>query len=116
MKLVSRQRPGRHQAPVRIHRMHLERSVRPEAPDLIARHLGHRMLGLFATREYLDARGLPEVGTGLAGQDVVVYDSSFGNGSRDRLFGETFERAHVALQNKTGLMLTQAVAAGMGVG
>ena len=92
------------------------RSVRPEAPDLIARHLGHRMLGLFATREYLDARGLPEVGTGLAGQDVVVYDSSFGNGSRDRLCGESFERAHVALETNTGLMLTQAVAAGLGIG
>jgi DNA-binding transcriptional LysR family regulator len=91
------------------------RSVRPEAPDLIARHLGHRMLGLFATREYLDAHGLPEVGTGLAGQDVVVYDGSFG-GNRDRLCGESFERAHVALETNTGLMLTQAVAAGLGIG
>jgi DNA-binding transcriptional LysR family regulator len=82
------------------------RSVRPEAPDLIVRHLGQRTLGLYATREYLDARGLPEAGTGLAGHDIVVYDRSFGRYSRDVLCGEPARGAHMALEANTGMMLT----------
>ncbi|MEJ8824848.1 hypothetical protein WKW80_22920 [Variovorax humicola] len=52
------------------------RPVRPDAPDLIVRHLGQRAVGLYASREYLEVRGVPEAGTGLAGHDIVVYDSS----------------------------------------
>jgi DNA-binding transcriptional LysR family regulator len=92
------------------------RPVRPDAPDLIVRHLGQRAVGLYATREYLDARGLPEAGTGLAGHDIVVYESTVGGTRRDVLCGEPAEGAHVALETNTGMMLTQAVAAGLGIG
>ena len=92
------------------------RSVRPEAPDLIARHLGQRTLGLYASREYLAARGVLEAGTAFAGHDIVVYDRDLGDFRRTVLCGETAEAAHVALEVNTGLMLAHAVAAGVGLG
>ncbi len=92
------------------------RPVRPEAPDLITRHLGQRTIGLYAAREYIDARGQPEVGTGLTGHDIVVYDSSVGGTRRDALCGEPAERARVALETNTTMLLAQAVAEGLGIG
>ena len=92
------------------------RPVRPEAPDLIARHLGRRTIGLYAAREYIDACGQPEAGTGLAGHDIVVYDSSVGGTRRDALCGEPAENARVALETSTALLLAQAVAEGLGIG
>ena len=92
------------------------RSVRPEAPDLIARHLGRRAVGIYASREYVAQRGKPEPGTGLAGHDVVVYDRDIGVYRRDLLCGEPTHAARIALEANTGTMLTQAVAAGLGIG
>ncbi len=92
------------------------RPVRPEAPDLITRHLGQRTIGLYAAREYIDARGQPIAGTGLAGHDIVVYDSSVGGTRRDVLCGEPVEGARVTLETNTTMLLAQAVAAGLGIG
>jgi DNA-binding transcriptional LysR family regulator len=84
------------------------RPVRPDAPDLIVRHLGQRAVGLCASREYLDVRGVPEAGTGLAGHDIVVYDSSIGGTRRDVLCGEPAGGAHVALAINTGMTKTSS--------
>jgi len=92
------------------------RSVRPDAPDLIARHLGRRAVGLYASRDYLAQRGMPEPGNGLAGHDIVVYDREIPGASRELLCQEPVQAARIVLEANTGMMLTQAVAAGLGIG
>jgi DNA-binding transcriptional LysR family regulator len=92
------------------------RSVRPTEPDLIVRHLGRRRLGLYAASDYLAARGVPERGTGLAGHDTVIYAPEVYPGQRDFLCTEPVDAARVALEVNTGMMMAEAVAAGIGIG
>lgn len=91
------------------------RSVRPESPDLITRHLARRSTGLFASREYLAKRGPPTLGSGFAGHDVVVYTPDIGR-ARDSLCGEPIGTARLAVEANTGMMLAQALSAGLGIG
>jgi DNA-binding transcriptional LysR family regulator len=92
------------------------RSVRPEAPDLIARHLGERALGLYASADYLAQRGTPEPGNGLAGHDIVVYERGIRGASHEQLCQEPTYAARAVLEVNSGMMLSQAVAAGLGIG
>ncbi|MCK9685363.1 LysR family transcriptional regulator [Scleromatobacter humisilvae] len=92
------------------------RSVRPEAPDLIARHLGQRAVGLYASADYLARRSLPEPGNGLAGHDIVVYDRGIRGASREQLCQEPTHAASAVLEVNSGMMLGHAVAAGLGIG
>jgi len=92
------------------------RSVRPESPDLITRHLGRRAVGLYASVDYLAQRGMPEPGNGLARHDIVVYGREIRGASRELLCREPAHAARVALEVNSGMMMSQAVAAGLGIG
>ncbi len=92
------------------------RSVRPEAPDLIARHLGERAVGLYASTDYLAQRGMPEPGNGLAGHDIVVYERGIRGASHEQLCQEPTYAARAVLEVNSGMMLGHAVAAGLGIG
>ncbi|TAL54938.1 LysR family transcriptional regulator [Pandoraea sp.] len=92
------------------------RSVRPDSPDLITRHLGRRATGLYAARHYLASRGEPARGTALAGHDVVLYQQAIVPYRNDVLCGESSANARVALEVSSGLMLMHAVRTGLGIG
>lgn len=92
------------------------RPVRPNNPDLIARHLTRREVGLYASRGYLDTRGEPVPGTALAGHDVVIYQRSIAPYQSENLCNEPIGNARVALEVNSGMMMTQAVCAGLGIG
>lgn len=92
------------------------RTVRPTSPDLISRHLARRTLGLYASRGYLEQRGLPTPGNALAGHDIVIYQASVAPRHGDKICGEPVANARVAMEVNTGLMLHEAVRAGLGIG
>lgn len=92
------------------------RTLRPTSPDLISRHLTRRSLGLYASRGYLAQRGLPQQGTALAGHDIVIYQASVAARHGEKICGEAVANARVAMEVNTGLMLHEAVRAGLGIG
>ena len=92
------------------------RTVRPDSPDLIARHLRRLYTGLYASRAYLQARGQPVPGTALKGHDVVIYQKEIPTRQQETLCGEAHANASVAIEVSSGVMLAECVAAGMGIG
>jgi DNA-binding transcriptional LysR family regulator len=92
------------------------RTVRPDSPDLISRHLTRRTLGLYASRAYLEKHGMPTPGNALAGHDIVIYQHSVAPRHAEKLCGEPVANARVAMEVNTGLILHEAVLAGLGIG
>jgi len=52
------------------------RMYRPNQLDLVTQHLGDLRLGAFASREYLERRGMPEKLEDVVGHDFVGFDRS----------------------------------------
>jgi DNA-binding transcriptional LysR family regulator len=92
------------------------RSVRPTNPDLISRHLKRLAVGLYASPAYLQRRGMPQIGSALAGHEVVVYQRAVSTSQIDSICDESYANARVAMEVSSGLMLLEAVAAGLGIG
>lgn len=92
------------------------RTVRPDAPDLIARHLKRLHKGIYAAKSYVKKRGLPEPGTGLKGHDVVIYPYSVSAQKSEQICGESIANARVAMEVSTGLVMFDALLAGFGLG
>ncbi len=92
------------------------RTVRPDSPDLIARHLKRLHTGIYASKAYVKKRGLPEPGTALKGHDVVAYQRALAPHMADQVCGESSANANVAMEVSNGLMLAECVLAGMGLG
>ncbi|HEY4316962.1 MAG TPA: LysR family transcriptional regulator [Herbaspirillum sp.] len=92
------------------------RTVRPSNPDLISRHLKRLENSLYASREYLEKHGEPQPGTALAGHDVVIYQRAIYPRHSNALCGESSANARVVMEVSTGLMLMEAIRAGLGLG
>lgn len=91
------------------------RTLKPTSPDLISRHLTRRSMGLYASRDYLERRGMPQPGNALAGHDIVVYQASVTPRHREKIGGESVAGARVAMEVNSGLMLLEAAKLGLGV-
>ncbi len=52
------------------------RAFRPTEPDLVARRLGEAAWGVFASRAYIDAHGIPKTIDDLPTHALVVYDAT----------------------------------------
>ncbi|OZI76508.1 MULTISPECIES: LysR family transcriptional regulator [Bordetella] len=92
------------------------RNVRPDNPDLIHRHLARREMGLYASTSYVQANGEPRPGTAFAGHRLVGYARSAIPSRLDAFCGEPTHNGQVALEVNSGLMMMEAVAAGLGIG
>lgn len=92
------------------------RTLRPDSPDLITRHLGKLHSGLYASQAYLDARGMPEPGKAFKEHDVVIYQRAVAPRQAEAICGESHANANVAVEVNSGLLLMDCVVAGMGVG
>src|SRR5450830_1368672 len=92
------------------------RSLRPTSPDLISRHLKRLAVGLYASKAYLERHGVPQPGSALAGHDVVMYQRAIYTSQIETICGESTANARVAMEVSSGLMLMEAVAAGLGIG
>jgi len=92
------------------------RNLRPDNPDLIHRHLARKEVGLYASRSYLAAHGEPRPGTAFAGHTLVTYQQSVLPGWSDTFCGEPTGNGRIGLELNSGLMIIEAVAAGLGIG
>lgn len=92
------------------------RTVMPENPDLVRRKLAEWEVGLFASREYLDAYGVPTIGSAFDGHDLVVYQPSITSNQGDTLCGESMERGRIVAQVSSSLMLATSIRSGIGIG
>ncbi|WP_322049824.1 LysR family transcriptional regulator [Paraburkholderia bannensis] len=92
------------------------RTVRPENPDLVCRKLAQWEVGLFASREYLAARGEPERGTAFDGHDLVMYQASITRNQDASICGEPTTKGRVVAEVSSSLMLATSVRAGIGIG
>jgi DNA-binding transcriptional LysR family regulator len=91
------------------------RYVRPEGGELVARRAGSVAFGAYAARSYLATRGHPQRGAGLAGHDVIAYDTGIRHWRAGDLAGESLADARVVLRTNSTRMLLQAVREGLGI-
>ncbi|WP_145649328.1 LysR family transcriptional regulator [Pseudoduganella lurida] len=91
------------------------RTVKPTDPDLVARHLGRREAGLYASRQYLKQHGMPREEDGLAGQDLVIFQAAVKASHGTQLAGLPVAGARIVLEVNTGLMLQHAARSGIGI-
>jgi DNA-binding transcriptional LysR family regulator len=87
------------------------RIVRPTDPRLAVRKLAQLSLRLYASREYVARRGVPET---LHGHPLIGYEDAV------RLRGHVFANLatdgdHVALQTNSGRVLVVAAVSGLGI-
>jgi DNA-binding transcriptional LysR family regulator len=91
------------------------RHVRPEQPDLIARHLGDFRANLYAATSYLDRAGRPRVARDVAEHDFV------GNADPERLMrplhnmGIPVRPDRFVMSSASGVIAWELVKAGFGV-
>ncbi|WP_313690753.1 LysR family transcriptional regulator [Achromobacter mucicolens] len=92
------------------------RNIKPDNPDLIHRHLARKEVGLYASRAYLDAHGEPKPGTAFAGHTLIAYQQAVLPGWSDSLCGEPTRNGRIGVEVNSGLMIIDAVVAGLGIG
>ncbi|WP_213881871.1 LysR family transcriptional regulator [Pseudomonas sp. dw_358] len=92
------------------------RTIKPDNPDLLVRRLASWPLGLFASRQYLERRGIPPPGSGFKGHDVVAFQAHIDAGERYNLAQETLQGARVVASANSSLLVRTALAAGLGLG
>ncbi len=91
------------------------RHVRPEQPDLIARHVGDFRANLYAATSYLDRMGRPKVP-----RDVAAYDF-VGNADPERLMaplhnmGIPVRADRFVMSSESGVVAWELVKTGYGV-
>ncbi len=91
------------------------RHVRPEQPDLIARHVGDLRANLYAARSYLDRAGRAQTARDLAEHAFVGIPDS------DRLIAALHERdipvraESFVMSSESGVVIWELVKAGFGI-
>lgn len=91
------------------------RTPRPTQSQLVIRRLGDYGSGLFASRQYLEERGMPR-GNDFSGHDFVGFDETFQPEQEVRWLEQHQGEARVRLRANSSHMIAAAVAAGMGLG
>ena len=92
------------------------RNTRPDNPDLIARRIARWPVGLFASRDYAEAHGVPAPGSAFEGHDLVVYQPYLQGNKDITLVSEPLGRGRIVSSLSSGLLVRRAIAAGIGLG
>jgi DNA-binding transcriptional LysR family regulator len=92
------------------------RNTRPDNPDLIARRIARWPVGLFASRDYVEAHGVPAPGSAFEGHDLVVYQPYLQGNKDITLVSEPLGRGRIVSSLSSGLLVRRAIAAGIGLG
>lgn len=92
------------------------RTLKPENPDLIVRRVARWSSAIFASAGYVAARGVPEAGTAFNGHDLVLYQPHLDGGKDMTLTSEPITHGRVAMTCTSGLLVRNALAAGIGIG
>lgn len=92
------------------------RTLKPENPDLIVRRVARWSSAIFASADYVQARGVPEPGMAFAGHDLVLYQPYLDSGKEVTLASEAITHGRIAMTCTSGLLVRRAVANGLGIG
>jgi DNA-binding transcriptional LysR family regulator len=87
---------------------------RPSGASLICRKLGAVGFALYASPQYLAARGTPTRGRGLRGHDVITY-AGWPKGMGPRFTGESLDGARTTLRSNDRFVQLKATAVGLGI-
>jgi DNA-binding transcriptional LysR family regulator len=92
------------------------RMGRPEQGALVARRVGGIPIGLYASRSYLAARGVPATASDLAGHDFVGRDRARGLGGGLRVGDYVVSSQQFVFRCDSDVAQLAAVRAGVGIG
>src|SRR5215467_6164369 len=87
---------------------------RPSATSLICRKLGAVGFALYASPQYLAARGTPTRGEGLRGHDIITY-TGWPRGMGSRFTGESLDGARTTVRSNDRFVQVKATAVGLGI-
>ena len=90
------------------------RNRRPEHNSLVSRRVGTVAIGLYASRGYAEARGLPR-GDDYAGHDLVLFDESLAGMPGAAWLEARIAGARIAMRSNEILPLLAAARAGAGI-
>jgi len=92
----------------------------PKQADVIGRRLWTMRTGLYAARDYLDRRGMPEAADDLAGHDLIVFSDKAQQRTSDiDWLNRESEAGHILrarLRVSTQFAVLEAVRHGVGIG
>lgn len=91
------------------------RHVRPDQPDLIARHVADFSANLFAATSYLEARGRPSDPAGLAGHDFLGTDQTARLTEMMAEFGLPVQPEQFRVATDSGTTMWELLQAGLGM-
>lgn len=92
------------------------RLVRPTEPDLVARRLMRVELALYASREYIEARGNPSEQGSYEGHDAVTFMESRATRQENAWLEQNCKGARVVLRANSVTALVEAIREGLGIG
>lgn len=91
------------------------RLARPTEPTLVARQLGKMRFSLYASRAYLDRRGVPRTASELEGHDLIGFDTSLDELPQARWLAKTVRGPRFVLRTTTTSAQVHACAEGVGI-
>jgi DNA-binding transcriptional LysR family regulator len=92
------------------------RMYRPTQNDVITRHVGDLQTGMFAARDYLARRGVPDTLADFQHHDVIGYDRSDLIIQGFRAAGLEVDREFFAFRSDNQIVAWRMVVAGFGIG
>ncbi|MEL7128283.1 MAG: LysR family transcriptional regulator [Pseudomonadota bacterium] len=92
------------------------RMYRPTQPDVITRKVGEIKLGMFASKAYLDRRGMPKSADDLLKHTVIGYDRKLEIIEGFRQAGLKVDQDFFAFRSDDQVVCWQMVRAGYGIG
>jgi DNA-binding transcriptional LysR family regulator len=92
------------------------RMFRPNQPDLIAKHVGDVVMGLYAAKSYLAKHGRPQRAEDLRAHTLVGFDESLGRNPAVQQFEAMFEKDRIVHRSNSFLGQLAATRAGIGLG
>lgn len=92
------------------------RTLKPDNPDLIVRRVARWSSAIFASEDYVRARGIPQPGSAFAGHDLVLFQPYLDAGRELTLASEPITHGRIAVTCNSGMLVRRAVAAGLGIG
>lgn len=91
------------------------RLVRPTDPDLIARNLTKRKLGLFAAKTYLEKHEVTADSKSLDGHDIITYQHRIAPRHAEKICGLPITNARVTMEVSSAMMMLEAKGVGLGI-
>ena len=91
------------------------RNVRPEQPELIARHIGDTKTYLYASRDYLDRAGRPKTPREIADHPFVGIPDGANVVATLNAMGVPLTEQNFAVTSDTGVVIAGCVKAGFGL-